>query len=190
MKRLSIHALGAICASAAALVLAACGTATPYQPLQSGGASPGGYSEQQITHDRFQVSFQGNTLTDRETVERYLLFRAAELTVQEGYDWFQLAGRNTERQSRNVDVPHTEMYWAWTPNWYYQGKDRGWVVINTYQPFWYDHYETFQTDQYKASAEVYLGHGPKPADDPASFDAREVIQNLAPSIQRPQTAAG
>ena len=187
MKRFNIRALGAAIAGAAAFALAACGTATPYQPLQTGGASPGGYSELQISHDRYRVNFQGNTLTDRETVERYLLFRAAELTVQEGYDWFKLVDRNTERQSRNVDIPHTETYWAWTPSWYYRGKG-DWVMINTLQPFWYDQYETFQTNQYQASAEVFLGHGDKTENDPSVFNAREVIQNLAPTIQRPEAA--
>ena len=30
-----------------------------------------------------------------------------------------------------------------------------------------------------------MGRGPKPADDVNAFDAREVIQNLAPRVTRP-----
>ena len=33
--------------------------------------------------DRWKVSFSGNSLTDRNTVETYLLYRAAELTDQQ-----------------------------------------------------------------------------------------------------------
>ena len=70
MKRLLL-------AAAAALSLAACATPTPYQPLVRNGTATGGYTETRISSDRFRVSFQGNTITDRETVERYLLYRAA-----------------------------------------------------------------------------------------------------------------
>jgi hypothetical protein len=43
-------------------------------------------------------------------------------------------------------------------------------------------------DRYDASAEVVVGHGPKPANDPRAFDARQVMQNLAAKIVRPGEA--
>jgi hypothetical protein len=46
-------------------------------------SSSRGYSEQQIENNRFRVQFAGNSLTDRKTVETYLLYRAAELTKAE-----------------------------------------------------------------------------------------------------------
>src|SRR5690606_20927523 len=55
MKRLIISAV-------AALALAACATATPYQPLGP-GSSGGGYSEQRLESDRYMVSFAGNSVT-------------------------------------------------------------------------------------------------------------------------------
>ena len=75
-------------------LLGACTTATPYQPNISGQKVQGGYSEQQVEPDRFRVTFSGNSLTSRETVEGYLLYRAAELTVQQGYDWFEIVERD------------------------------------------------------------------------------------------------
>ena len=36
-----------------------------------------------------------------------------------------------------------------------------------------------------ATADVVMGRGPRPADNPRVFDAREVMANLGPSIQRP-----
>ena len=47
-----------------------------------------GFSERQIEANRFVVSFAGNTVTSRDTVERYLLFHAAEVTLRDGYDYF------------------------------------------------------------------------------------------------------
>src|SRR5918995_6473317 len=74
------------------LLIAACaGGPTPYQQAQDGY----GYSEQRIEENRYRVSFAGNSATTRQTVEDYLLYRAAELTVQTGHDWFEVADRST-----------------------------------------------------------------------------------------------
>src|SRR4051812_30110703 len=98
MRRSMFKSLGIALAGGALLLGSACETATPYQPLQAGNATSGGYSDQRISRDRYRVVFQGNSITQRETVERYLLYRAAELTTQAGYDWFELVDRNTDRQ--------------------------------------------------------------------------------------------
>jgi hypothetical protein len=88
--------------AASALALSACETATPYQPAVAGNSQSGGYSDQQLEANRWMVTFSGNDLTSRETVERYLLFRAAELTLNQGYDWFETNDRNTNKQSSYI----------------------------------------------------------------------------------------
>ncbi len=80
-------------------LLSACTTATPYQPAHSETAR-NGYSQTQIEDDRIRVSFDGNSSTDRETVENYLLYRAAELTREKDYDYFTVTDRSTEEKSR------------------------------------------------------------------------------------------
>src|ERR1700742_2196874 len=80
--------------------LAGCIGPTPYQPFVKGSANPGGYSETRIEPERWRVSFAGNSMTSRETVEGYLLFRAAELTLQNGGDWFAIVDRQTDRNAR------------------------------------------------------------------------------------------
>ena len=84
---------------AALAMLVACTTATPYQAAYD---SERGYSEQQIEANRFRVQFAGNSLTDRKTVETYMLFRAAELTRQNGFDHFRVLQRATDADSRVV----------------------------------------------------------------------------------------
>lgn len=71
------------------------GCATTYQPL----AFSGGYSEFPIDNSTLRVSFEGNGYSNRTTVESYLLYRAAELTVSRGYDWFVLSERQGETHS-------------------------------------------------------------------------------------------
>ena len=180
MKRL-------ILAVAACLAITACATPTPYQPYRPGAVVSGGFSEVRIGRDRIRVTFAGNSLTSRETVERYLLYRAAELTVENGYDWFAMADRRTDRESRTIVRRDPFGYDYWQPTWAYLGNGR-WILWNPRgpDPFWADRLDYQRIDRYEASAEIFMGRGEKPANDPTAFDAREVIANLGPTIVRPK----
>ncbi|MGB1557714.1 MAG: CC0125/CC1285 family lipoprotein, partial [Oceanococcaceae bacterium] len=81
---------------ATSLLVACAHTPTPYQPRPDGGQY--GYSEQGLEPDRIRVVFRGNTLTARETVENYLLYRAAEVTQQRGYAYFSPMQQEVERE--------------------------------------------------------------------------------------------
>lgn len=179
MKRL-------LTAAAACLALAACATATPYQPLTSKGMSTGGYSEVRVNSDRFRITFSGNSLTSRDTVERYLLYRAAEVSLAEGYDWFTLADRHTDRDSHTVYQPDPFGYDMWRPTWAYLGRGR-WVMLDPWGPnrFWDRGMNIEEITRFQASAEIFMGKGKKPAGDAAAFDAHEVEKNLAATIKRP-----
>ena len=171
--------------------LTACATATPYQPDVRGQAVSGGFSDVRIESDRYRVNFAGNSLTSRDTVERYLLYRAAELTVTQGGDWFSLVDRQTDRKARTVVDPDPmrsyDRYGFWRPYWRYYGTSWGWRAWDPRygDPFWADRVDVRTIEKFEASAEILLGRGPKPANDPRAFDAREVMANLGPTIVRP-----
>ena len=150
-------------ASAVALAagLSACVSPTPYQPLVKGGVTSGGYTETRIEPNRWRVTFAGNTMTKRETVEGYLLFRAAELTLQNGDDWFAMVDRQTDAKSRTYVQPDP-----------------------FYHP-WYGPGFGYWRPAFEASAEIVTHKGAKPADDPRAFDAHAVVENLKPKIQYP-----
>jgi hypothetical protein len=173
------------------LAAAACTTATPYQPLGApGNRVSGGFAERQIEANRFRVTFVGNELTSRQTVETYLLYRAAQLTAQQGYDWFVTADRDTERHtSTYVDQPFGPGPWGyWGPRWRYYGRGFGWRSWDPWyrSPFWGDTMDIRTVEQYEASAEILMGRGPKPADNPRAFDARDVLARIGPSIVLPR----
>ena len=92
--------------AASALTLVACATATPYQAASEPGGFDG-FSQQLIENDRARISFGGNSLTNRETVENYLLYRAAEVAVERGYETFTLQERDLERSSQRRN--HAEL---------------------------------------------------------------------------------
>src|SRR4051812_21264199 len=63
--------------------------ATKYTRMSDGLFSDHtGYTEAPIDETTWQVTFGGNEATAPEVVERYALFRAAEITVEKGYDYF------------------------------------------------------------------------------------------------------
>ncbi len=84
MKRLTF---GMIAVSA--LAMSACASLAPYGPQQSAGGQ--GFNEQRIESNRFRVTYNGvgapGPVADRA------LFRAAQLTLDQGYDWFEVTQR-------------------------------------------------------------------------------------------------
>lgn len=177
-----------------ALCAAACATPTPYQPRGPGRESGGGFSEARLEANRFRVTFAGNSLTSRETVEGYLLFRAAELTLAQGYDVFTVVERNTDRKAETLVQPdplyhpwYGPRFGFWRPSWRYFGPAYGWRTWDPFMddPFWADRMDVRTIEQFEASAEIVLSKGPKTPDDPKAFDARSVVENLGPRIQRP-----
>ena len=178
----------------ASLSLSACVTPTPYQPAHRG---LGGYSETRIEPDRWRVTFTGNTVTSRDTVEGYLLYRAAELTLQNGGDWFAMVDRQTDTRQRTfVDADPFYHPWYgpgfayWRPVWRYRGRGAAWRTYDPWfgGPFWGDTTDIETVQNFEATAEIVTHKGAKPADDARAFDAHAVVENLKPKIRLPGTA--
>ncbi|MEM0987009.1 MAG: hypothetical protein AAGJ32_12255 [Pseudomonadota bacterium] len=189
---------------ASALVLGACATATPYQPA---GNNQRGFIDQKIESNRWQVSFSGNSLTERRTVETYLLYRAAELTDENGFDHFRVVQRDTDENSMIVPT-------GFSRSPFYSGFYCDYRFFGAYGPFhgtrfgpsafhrpgfgfrnaaFHDPFgygfgpaDYREIVRYEARAEIIMGKGDKPEDDPAYFTADDVLENLASSIERPE----
>jgi hypothetical protein len=179
MKKVLIAAA----ATAALVALTACETATPYQPLNPASARAGGYSDVRIEPDRWRVSFAGNSVTSRETVETYLLYRAAELTVGQGFDWFETVQRSTDKQTDTYVSSFGPYGYGWSPYWRVYG---GWGWRGGYwgDPFWND-ISVQNIERYETTAEIIMHRGPKPQGNRHAFDARDVMTNLGGKIVKP-----
>jgi hypothetical protein len=154
-------------------------------------AAPTGYSEVQVAPARWRVGFTGQTVTAREPAEAYLLYRAAELTVRQGADWFEIvdphAGRDTDPYVR-PDPRYTpwRAYGGWRPQWrYYLARSGGWRTWDPWRgdPFWGSVVDPQSVERFEVAAEILMGRGAKPANDPRGFDARAVIADLRPRIR-------
>jgi hypothetical protein len=153
-------------AAAALWLLAACaGGPTPYQQAQGGF----GYSEQQIEENRYRISFAGNSATSRQTVEDYLLYRAAELTVQTGHDWFEVVDRDTVQESSGYGgSPEVGVGF---------GGGSGFGVGLSMPMF-----GGGGSGRYTADMDILMHDGEKPQDDADAYDAFSVISRLQPKV--------
>lgn len=182
-------------AASGALLVAGCATETPYRPATGQGFNRTGFSDQRIEANRFLVNFAGNTVTDRDTVERYLLYRAAELTLQNGYDYFITVDRQTDRQARTYATPGAGFGpgwgyggWGgyWGPSWRFYG--RPWGGWGGWGPWGggFNDFDVRTVDRYEASAEIVMGKGAPPSGEVRAFNARDVVERLGPTIRLPE----
>jgi len=178
-----------------ALLVSGCATETTYRPATGKGFYRTGYSERQVETDRWLVIFAGNTVTDRDTVERYLLFRAAQLTLQNGYDYFVMVDRSTDRQAQTYATPSPGYGgwggWGagWGPSWRYYGRGFGWRAWDPWwgDPFWGNNIDVRTVDRYEASAEIVMRKGTPAKDEVRAFNAKDVADRIGPTVVMPKS---
>ena len=86
------------------LMLSSC--ATGYHPLSFSG----GYSELRLSARGWQVRFAGNGATAPERAHSFALRRAAELTLESGYQAFYVASESQTNSQSSFSSPQTCTY--------------------------------------------------------------------------------
>ncbi|MEM7741408.1 MAG: hypothetical protein AAF225_11480 [Pseudomonadota bacterium] len=165
-------------------VVAACATPTPFEPADSRGY---GFADQKIESNRYRISFAGNSLTSREQVENALLLRAAQITLENGYDHFIVVSDDTEteREVRVTDLGPSFGYYG------YYGFGRPFPYYGYGYPwgpaFGVNDTRVTERRRYSAVAYIVLGSGPKPTDQVTAYNAREVSRNLEGVVFRKES---
>ena len=122
----------------------------------------------------------GNSATDRETVENFLLMRAAQVTVQSGYSHFLFDTRDTKAQTRYDAIPtgpglgygagfgygFGRGYWRFRPQWGYGGFGTDVDIVSS--------------TKYESYAEIVLLSDEQAVHEPRALDARAVIAHMPP----------
>lgn len=171
-------------AAAGLLGLAACATGpAAYAPQKGPGTT--GYSDQELTHNRYRVTFTGNSQTPRETVENYLLLRAAEVTLRAGYEDFMFDTRNTKAKTT-----YMSSFTGW-PGW----GGYGWYWHSwPYGPYGPGPYAMDSTSRpitrYQAYAEIVLLTPEQAKAEPRSINAHEIIKHVRPHQPATPPAGG
>lgn len=171
----------AVVLAAASLVLAGCASPTPYTPRLQGQQT--GYTDLELTPNRYRITFTGNSITPRETVESYLLLRAAEVTRAAGFANFVFDTRNTRARTTYQAVP------AFPPDpWGPWGPWGGGPWYGRYNPYWGGGWgfayqpsvDVVTRTRYQAYAEIVLLTPEQAAREPRAINAAEVLKRLGP----------
>ncbi|MEI7790734.1 MAG: hypothetical protein WCJ15_06100 [Alphaproteobacteria bacterium] len=147
---------------------------SPYAPRLEGQRT--GYTDRALTHTRYRVTFTGNTVTPRETVESFLLLRAAEVTRAAGYTNFVFDTRNTRTNTSVQTVPYgppADPFWGGYGRRGF-GYWGGWGFA--YEPA----VDVVVRTNFEAYAEIVLLTPEQAAKEPRSLNAAEVIARIGP----------
>lgn len=138
-------------ALAVSATLALAGCATPYQSM----GFLGGVDAVRLDATTLQVTARGNAYTDQDTIQRFVLRKAAEETIAAGFDVFEIG--STDDRSRKGQVGTAYGRGGWGSAW---ATSTSWELIKPGQ-----------------TVMVRMSKGPKPADAPLGvFDAREYLR--------------
>lgn len=159
--------------------LGACASSPAYVAADDAGDY--GYYSDRIAGNRHRVNFNGNRHTSFQDTRNYALLRAAELTLAEGYDWFEIV----DRESLTTEAAHrTEpgAGVAFEQRWYV--RDECGLLTCTRRVYPASYSSTrFEFDasrpvtRHSYSIEIVLGKGDEP-DDGRAYDARDVMRTI------------
>jgi hypothetical protein len=167
-------------------LLAGCASiATPYQADLGENPVAGGYIEERLAEGRYDVTFSATPHTPSRAIERYLLRRCAELTLEEGFDWFRVVERNTLRDvhvyvapDNSYRVRYSSGYASWQSYWRLHRYGLGLGDVSG-DPVWWHKLSSSRNRRVEASAQIVMGRGPAPAEETATFDARRLLADPA-----------
>lgn len=157
----------------AVIALAGCAKPTTYKPVNAPGAN--GYAEQEIGVDQYRISFAGNGLTTRKTVDLYLLYRAAELTQEKGFDYFIVGKRQEFIDPQGIAGRQSQISFARRQELLIGSGIRS-------------RFGEEVVDQYGAEIDILMQKGEKP-DSANVHKAVDVIERSKDAIVRPEGKA-
>jgi hypothetical protein len=189
---------GAASLTLAAALIAACATGPVYKPRAPGETV--GYTDRQLTANRYRITFSGNSATRREDVETNLLRRAAEVTLAAGYTHFVFDDRDTVARTyyrQNFIDPYFGHPYAFGPRfgyystWPYYAGYPGHFGYGRfgYGGFGYGYGDIRPVTSYSAYSEIVMLNPEQAADNPRAIDAQSLLQQIVPPEPLPTAQA-
>jgi len=162
--------------------ISACETA--YHPTgEYGGFPHGGYSSTTINSNTVIVNFDA-ALTPQSTINNYVLYRAAKITIESGYDYFVVVSTSTNHTNVHINEQITDVQ-TQPPK----------LFNSYYQDTQYQSYQTSKskfhhcpcpstytlTDKLsskRSTAVIKMYKGPIPPGMPNAYDPYDVITHV------------
>jgi hypothetical protein len=161
-------------------------------------AKPGVYSQQTVSPARFRLTVTGKTFTSREAIEKYLAWRAAELTMAQKGTWFTL---NEGRQAGdagpepvNDDPARAGKRYSfrmayWRPVWRYKTAGAAnWTVWSPFsgQAFFAQGKDPKTISDFEVSADITIRKGVMDGANSLGFEASALSDLLINQVSPPE----
>ena len=156
-------------------------------------AKPGVFSSQKRAGTRYHLAVAGHTFTSRDAIEKYLLYRAAELTLQQQGSWFTLIESRNKGDTEPVPKPdpaglrYSFRLAYWRPVWRY--KEIGTTAWKSWSPFLgapFIAVDPKKVSDFEVSADIVLHKGTMNDADPLAFEAGAVSDLLVNQVSPPE----
>lgn len=159
-----------VSAAAVALLLFS-GCTTGYNRMNAFSIT-GGFSDKALGKDVWRVEFSGNGYTTSETAQCFWLYRCAELTLEQGFDGFEILS----------DIRLTQM----VPAEAVFAEGDGLRPVQYYPIF----IPMDNSGKPYIQADILLRKGEIDATPPRVFDAHKLKEALGPHVEGPMKSGG
>ncbi len=175
-------------------------TPPPTQPTQSGNPSmvppaAAGVFSVQTKGNRLHLTVTGHKFTSRAEIEKYLAYRAAELTLAQKGSWFTFA--EARAKTDTVPVPKRDPSGPrysfrmenWRPVWRYKtAGNSAWTSWSPFSAaaFFADGKDPKTISDFEASADIVVHKGQMDDTQPLAFEAGAVSDLLINQVSPPQ----
>ncbi|MES2471253.1 MAG: hypothetical protein V4601_00270 [Pseudomonadota bacterium] len=157
----------------------------------------GVYSQQTVNPTRFRLTVTGKTFTSREAVEKYLAWRAAELTLAQKGTWFTLVeGRqkgDAGPEPVNDDPARAGKRYSfrmayWRPVWRYKTGGAAWSTWSPFSgaAFFATGKDPKTVTEFEASADIVVRKGIMDGNNPLGFEASALSDLLINQVSPPE----
>ncbi len=162
--------------------------AAPAEPMVP-PAGPGVFIVK-VSGPNTRLVVTGHTFTSRGDIEKYLAYRAAELTIERGADWFTLVEDRAKGETaepvpaRDPEAPRYSFRMKYfRPVWRY--KTNVSAAWTRWSPFAGEAFPKTVTD-FEVSVDIVSRKGPMDDADPLGFEARALSDLLINQVSPPK----
>ena len=156
-------------------------------------ADPGVFVAKPAGPGAFKLVVTGHTFTSRGDIEKYLAYRAARVTVEQGGTWFTLnedrgTGASVPAPARDPEGPRYSFRMKYfRPVWRY--KTNGSPAWTRWSPFTgaaFISADPSTITDFEVSAEIVVHKGPMDDADPLAFEAHALSDLLVNQVSPPK----
>lgn len=165
-------------------------TAPPMVPP----AGPGVFTVNESAPGSFKLTVAGHKFTTRGDIEKYLAYRAAQLTIEQGGTWFTLKEGRTEGETtvpvpvRDPEGPRYSFRMKYfRPVWRY--KTDGTSAWTRWSPFSGEPFisaDPKTITDFEVSADIAVHKGPMDDADPLAYEAHALSDLLINQVSPPE----